>query len=100
MTGEPFADWVKQRIFVPLKLWDTFSQSDCFALIPGRAEAYRAREGGFVRDHQINVDVAGQSHVFSTIEDMLRWVDNFRSRELGGKMPLQTAVHLAQLVGH
>ncbi len=86
MTGESFADWTKERIFVPVKLWDSFAQSDCFALIPGRAEAYRKKGEGLVRDHQLNVDFAGQSHIFSTIEDMVRWVDNFRTRALGGKM--------------
>jgi CubicO group peptidase (beta-lactamase class C family) len=86
VTGESFTDWTKHKIFVPLKMWDSFVQSDCFALIPGRAEAYRNKDQGFFRDHQLNVDFAGQSHIFSTIEDMIRWVDNFRTRSLGGKM--------------
>ncbi|MGB2959162.1 MAG: serine hydrolase domain-containing protein, partial [Bacteroidota bacterium] len=86
VTGESFADWTKKKILAPVKMWDSFAQSDCFALIPGRAEAYRTKDEGFTRDHQLNVDFAGQSHIFSTIEDMVRWVDNFRSRALGGKM--------------
>jgi len=97
VTAESFAGWTKRRIFEPLKMWDSLVPSDCFALIPGRAEAYRTEEEGFIRDHQLNVDFAGQSHIFSTIEDMVRWVDNFRTRSLGGKLLLTRMMQKGKL---
>ncbi|MCK5572704.1 MAG: beta-lactamase family protein, partial [Bacteroidetes bacterium] len=97
VSGQSFAEWTRQNIFKPLKMWDSFAQSDCFALIPDRADSYHRNGDAYERSHHLNVDFAGQSHLFSTVDDMVRWLDNFRTWSLGGKMLMTRMVRKGKL---
>jgi len=97
VSGQSFSDWTRQNIFKPLKMWDSFAQSDCFALIPDRADSYHRNGDAYERSHHLNVDFAGQSHLFSTVDDMVTWLDNFRTRSLGGKMLMTRMVRKGRL---
>ncbi|MBL8177946.1 MAG: beta-lactamase family protein [Bryobacterales bacterium] len=68
-------------IFEPLGLRRTLYYIDRFALLPKRAEGYSPVEGGAgVTAFQRNgatLDVAGDGGVFTTIEDVTRWLEYF-----------------------
>jgi CubicO group peptidase (beta-lactamase class C family) len=83
-TGDSFGDWTKENVFVPLGMDVTHFQEDCSRLIPNKASAYRSRGGELVHGRPSNVEIPGSAHAFSTLDDMSKWLDNFRTKKLGG----------------
>lgn len=83
VTGESLASWTKTNIFEPLQMKNTFFRDDCNTVIPHGAGCYYKSEGIYKSDLS-NSEVVGPSYLFSTIDDMVLWLDNFRHRKLGG----------------
>lgn len=84
ITGETFGAWTKANVFEPLGMKATHFQEDCTTLIPNLASAYRRRGDELIAARPMNVDIPGSAHAFTTLDDMSRWLDNFRTRKLGG----------------
>lgn len=83
VTGQTFADWMRQEVFLPLGMTHTWVRASPGQIIPGRSVGYIAGDGGFqeVRDlHQAQ----GAGGMYTTPADMARWMRNFRTGELGG----------------
>lgn len=82
--GAPFDEWMKENVFSPLGMKSTHFQVDCARLIPNRAASYLKRGGAYLLARPSNVEVPGSAHAFTNIEDMSRWLANFRDKGLGG----------------
>ncbi|HUV29657.1 MAG TPA: serine hydrolase domain-containing protein [Acidobacteriota bacterium] len=83
VTGESLASWTADHIFKPLGMEHTLFQDDCFRVIPNGADCYYKTDGIYYEDPR-NSDVVGPSYLYSTIDDMTLWLDNFRQRTVGG----------------
>jgi CubicO group peptidase (beta-lactamase class C family) len=75
VTGERFADVLKQTIFCPLDMPNTELDTS-FAQSPRRARRYRER-GKNARSIR-SIPTSGDGNVYSTIGDMSRWVGELR----------------------
>lgn len=84
VTERPFGEWMAERVFVPLQMLDTSFSVDGTEILPNRANAYSRRNGELIRRISEWPDVPGADHAFSTIRDMAKWIDNFRTGRLGG----------------
>jgi len=85
VTGELFSSWTKKHIFAPLGMKDSyFVKNDCFRMVPNLANNYYHRNGMYYRGVQYNSEIPGPAHAFSSIDDMARWMDNFRMKKVGG----------------
>jgi CubicO group peptidase (beta-lactamase class C family) len=84
VTGEPFAEWMREHVFGPLQMDNTLIQSSALQVIPARAEGYAERDGGFVLGREMLGDFPGAAHAYSTIDDMVKWLENFRTMTVGG----------------
>ncbi len=87
VSGMPFAEFMEERIFGPLEMSHTTIMSRPGQSIPGAAESYaRLREedgGGFVRVFD-NSSIQGAGGVYTTVDDLARWMGNFATGEVGG----------------
>jgi len=83
ITGESLASWTRKRVFEPLGMKQTLFLDDCFQVIPNEAGNYYRTDGVYFKDPR-NSDVRGPSYLYSTIDDMTLWLDNFRHRAVGG----------------
>ncbi|MEM6380127.1 MAG: serine hydrolase domain-containing protein, partial [Bacteroidota bacterium] len=100
ISGKRFAEFAQEELFAPLKMDNTLVNDDIFTVIPNRAMGYNYRDNentdwlleygfipeagsGFLQIHR-NAAHYGGSGIFSTIEDLKRWNDNFQTRDFGG----------------
>lgn len=83
VTGRPFAEWMREEIFLPLGMTKTWVRANPGQIIPGRSSGYIAEEGGFreVRDLHGSMGAGG---IHTTPGDIAKWMRNFRTAELGG----------------
>ena len=88
VTGQPFPKWMSDNIFVPLGMTHTFVADNPTALIADRAESYRPTGNGYSRAIS---QAAGQgsSSVFTTADDMGKWLANFDSARVAGRSAIE-----------
>lgn len=80
----PFSQWMADHIFAPLGMAHTCFLDQPGQLIPFRADGYAEAAGGRVQRAPAAHPV-GSSALFTTAEDLSRWLQNFRTGELGGQ---------------
>lgn len=83
VSGIPFAEFSRQRIFEPLGMASTQWRDDYRRLVPGRATAYMRREDGIAIDRPIE-NVYGNGGLLTTVGDLVRWDRALASGEIGG----------------
>ena len=83
-AGRPFAEFCCQRIFRPLGMARTAVNDDIHQLIPGRAPGYYRARGGRWQHAPLANSVVGSTNVYSTVEDLARWDENFYTGRVGG----------------
>jgi CubicO group peptidase (beta-lactamase class C family) len=72
VSGKPFADFTRERIFVPLGMTDTEWRDDHQRIVKGRATAYTRGDAGW-RIEMPFENVHGQGGLLTTVGDLLRW---------------------------
>lgn len=83
VTGQSFRDWTEEHIFQPLGMANSLVRDDHEEIVPGRAYGY-ALAGDTFRRIGNGLTALGSSSLFTTIEDLVRWAQNFRHRRVGG----------------
>jgi CubicO group peptidase (beta-lactamase class C family) len=83
VSGMPFAEFSRVRLFEPLGLRDTQWRDDYRRIVPGRASAYAERDGAFELAMPYE-DVHGNGGLLTTIADLVRWDENLVSGRVGG----------------
>ena len=85
VSGERFEAWMQDRIFKPLGMDHTYIMDVQGEIFPNCAESYGPiLPKGWSKIYD-NSTAYGQGGVYSTIPDMLRWADNFRTARVGGE---------------
>ena len=96
VSGKTLREFAAENIFSPLGMTHTQYRDDHTSLIPDRAMAYDAdekKEGGYT----LNVsyfEQTGDGAVHTSVEDLLKWDQNFYTGTIGGK------IFLAELQEH
>jgi CubicO group peptidase (beta-lactamase class C family)/AcrR family transcriptional regulator len=84
VTGAPFSEFTKRRIFLPLEMNSTQFTNDHRALLKLRASGYRNSNTAWEIAPYLS-DVYGDGGVFTTVGDMLRWAHNLETGKVGGQ---------------
>jgi CubicO group peptidase (beta-lactamase class C family) len=84
ITGITFQEWTKSHIFDPLEMKDSLFMKNSSQLIPRVARCYQRQKGELIGGSDNWVNYVGQGYLFTTIKDMVRWMDNFRTKKVGG----------------
>jgi CubicO group peptidase (beta-lactamase class C family) len=83
-SGRPLRDFAREHIFEPLGMTNTRYSDDHSAILKNRAVGYSWRNNEFKID-AATLDVVGSGGVFSTVEDLFLWDQNFYTGKVGGK---------------
>jgi CubicO group peptidase (beta-lactamase class C family) len=83
VTGRPFAEWMRDEVFLPLGMTKTWVRANPGQIIPGRSIGYIAGEGGF-REVRDLYGSAGAGGIYTTPGDVAKWMRNLKTGELGG----------------
>jgi CubicO group peptidase (beta-lactamase class C family) len=85
-SGKTLRDFAAENIFAPLEMTHTEYRNNHAALIPNRALAYEEREDK--SGYTLNVsyfEQTGDGAVHTSVEDLLKWDENFYSPRVGGR---------------
>src|SRR6266446_3672192 len=86
VSGKTLREFAAENIFVPLEMTHTQYRDDHTSLIANRAMAYDAKEkGGGYRLNVSYFEQTGDGAVHTSVEDLLKWDENFYSPRVGGK---------------
>jgi CubicO group peptidase (beta-lactamase class C family) len=83
VTGMEFHDWMEERIFAPLGMDDTTIMVRQGQVIPGAATSYVRDRAGHWNQIYDNSTVQGAGGIYSTVEDVGKWMRNFATHEVG-----------------
>lgn len=84
VTGKSFREWTEKNIFEPLNMSDTQFYDDHERIVKNRAYSYSpVRDDGF-KKRRLNYANVGATSLFTTAEDMAKWVKNFEDGRVGG----------------
>jgi CubicO group peptidase (beta-lactamase class C family) len=82
VSGQPFAEFTRTRIFEPLGMTRTSWRDDHTRVVKGRAIAYtEGRDGAHINMPFENVH--GNGGLLTTVGDLLRWNENFVEPKVG-----------------
>ena len=74
VTGKRFGDVVRDRIFAPLDMRDTYAHEEGRTTIPRRAWGYTVHGDTVTRTDQSNTSaVLGDGGIYSSIDDLAKW---------------------------
>ncbi|NNC83839.1 MAG: beta-lactamase family protein, partial [Flavobacteriales bacterium] len=85
VTGTPADDWVTRHILEPLGMEATEIESYVGEVIPNAAESYYVEEGQGYVNAESNRAIFGAAEVYSNLEDLSKWINNYRTALIGGK---------------
>ena len=76
VSGMPFAEFTRTRLFEPLGMTHTSWRDDYTRLVKGRALAYAERDGAFHTDMPFE-NVYGNGGLLTTVGDLLTWNEHY-----------------------
>ena len=89
LSGQTLRQFCEERIFGPRGMTRTHFQGDHCEIVPGRTQAYLRREGGGYKISIPEFDVAGATSLFSTVEDVFHWNEQFSTDRVTSKAVLE-----------
>jgi len=89
VAGTPFGEFLKTQVFDPLGMTSTQVYDDHERIVHGRAYSYGTGSGSF-KKAVLSYANSGATSLFSTAEDLARWLRNWKTGEVGGPEALRT----------
>jgi CubicO group peptidase (beta-lactamase class C family) len=83
VSGMPFSEFARKRLFEPLGMKMTTYVDDPLYLIKNRALAYKKEASGWKMDMYLGNDRGGAGALFTTAGDLVIWNDALTSNRLG-----------------
>src|SRR6266478_2194527 len=86
VSGKSLREFAAENIFEPLEMKHTVFRNEHTQLVPNRAMAYDPKEGGTGYALDVSYfEQTGDGAVHTSVEDLLKWDENFYSPRVGGK---------------
>jgi len=92
VTGKSLREFADERIFQPLGMTHTHFHDDPGHVMKGRAMSYESDGKGFRISYIQNFDKIGAGGLYTTVEDLRKWDENFYTHQVGGDA-LQKLIH-------
>ena len=83
VTGNSFREWTDANIFKPLGMTNSHFHDDYEMILKNRAYSYQAAENGGFKHAVNNTTALGSSSLYSTVEDLAKWMLNFDNTQIG-----------------
>jgi len=86
VSVQSFATCCQERIFSPLGMTRSYINDSIVKIIPGRALGYYDDDGhGNWLNSPLTDSVIGSTNIYTTVEDLAKWDENFYTGQVGGK---------------
>ena len=82
VSGKPFSDFTRERLFAPLGMTHTSWRDDHTRVLKNRAIAYSEQQNQFHTNMPFE-DVYGNGGLLTTVGDLLTWNENFSTPKVG-----------------
>jgi len=100
VSGKPFGDFLRERIFVPLKMADTVVYQKGKNSVPNRAYGHTKDANSFKETDQSSTSATlGDGGVYSNIDDLSKWDDALRNHMLLSAEEMKPALDPAKFGG-
>ncbi len=83
ITGESMSEYARKNIFEPLGMVNTHFHDDHTSIVKNRASGYLPREEAGFQISMTTLDMIGDGGVFTCVDDLLLWDQNFYQNRLG-----------------
>ncbi len=83
VTGQSFRAWTTENLFEPLGMAHSHFHDDHQMIVKNRAQGYYQDSGSY-KKQVVNYASVGASGLYTTVEDLARWVQNFEDGGVGG----------------
>src|SRR5688572_27627274 len=85
VSGQSFREYTEANIFKPLGMTNTHFHDDHERIVKNRAYSYTSLgPGGRFKAAPLNYANVGATSLFTTAEDLARWLINFDEKKIGG----------------
>lgn len=84
-TGKAADEWVESKIFTPLGMTNTQIEAYVGEVMTNAAESYSFEEELGYTNEKSNRAIFGAADIYTSVEDLVKWVNNYRTAEIGGK---------------
>jgi CubicO group peptidase (beta-lactamase class C family) len=84
ISGLSLREFTTKNIFEPLGMKNTHFRDDHGEIIKGEALGYVPTKDGLFRLSVTNFDTVGATSLYTTVEDLAKWDENFYSPKVGG----------------
>lgn len=98
VSGQSFRDFTAEKIFKPLGMNTTHFHDNHQMIVKNRAYSYGPTSGGF-QLLPLNYANVGATSLFTTAEDLARWVINFEEKKTGGTAVIEQMHEVGVLNG-
>lgn len=83
VSGQPFEDFLRTRIFEPLGMTNTLAFINTRNVVPNRSYGYSRKNGQWVFTDQSSTSaVLGDGGVYSSLDDFGKWIGALRTHKL------------------
>lgn len=89
VTGQGYREWTEENIFQPLGMHSTHFHDDHSRVVANRAESYRPESSGGYSRVVSSLTALASSSLFTTVEDLARWIRNFDDPVVGDQRVLE-----------
>lgn len=87
VSGLSLREFADQHIFEPLGMLDTHFHDRFAEIVPRFAVGYVPDGAGDYEEFTSKIDVVGDGGLYTTLNDLLRWDQNFYANQLGNQSP-------------
>jgi CubicO group peptidase (beta-lactamase class C family) len=89
VTGKAFREWTDENIFQPFGMTSSRFHDDHTRMVPLRVLGYARKRDATYSSVTNNLTALGSSSLFSTAEDLGRWILNFDTKKVGGQKAVE-----------
>jgi CubicO group peptidase (beta-lactamase class C family) len=98
VSGQPFPDFLHDRVFAPLKMTNTLAYVRGKSEIPNRAFGHSLESGGWKETDQSPTSATlGDGGVYTSIKDLAKWDQTLRQHTLLSEKEMQPALTPVQV---
>ncbi|WP_162339625.1 serine hydrolase domain-containing protein [Cyclobacterium salsum] len=97
ITEQPLNLYMEEKVFNPLNMDNTFVGVDHEKIIKNRADHYWPLPNGGLRKIIAPTTLYGPTGFYSTVEDLAKWLDNFKNPKVGNENVIKQMYELGYL---
>lgn len=89
VSGKSLHEFCHEKLFQPLGMHSTHFHDDHEMIVANRAYSYAPKDNNGFRHSVLSYATAGATSLFTTVEDLARWEQNFYVGAIGGQDVMQ-----------